>query len=156
MNLAIWRFVTMLFAMLNLGGTLTHVLELRPKMRYDSELYAAVNNTLYQMFRSVGGVLEGGTILCAIVLTVLTSGRGLAFELSLASTICFATALISWILLVEPVNAEVRRTARTVPAAVPRVWKQRRNRWEYSHAARFVLQLTGVVFLLFSVLVETT
>jgi hypothetical protein len=39
--------------------------------------------------------------------------------------------------------------------SVPAGWTQVRNQWEYSHAARFLLQLIGLCALQISILVET-
>jgi hypothetical protein len=42
-----------------------HVLELPQKLRYDAEMYAAVNTTLYRAFAIVGGVYQVGSIILA-------------------------------------------------------------------------------------------
>ncbi|HXJ83768.1 MAG TPA: hypothetical protein VMS64_34420 [Candidatus Methylomirabilis sp.] len=43
---------------------------------------------------------------------------------------------------------------QTAPASVPMVWMRLRTRWEYGHAAGFLLQFIGLGLLLLSVLVE--
>jgi len=56
----------------------------------------------------------------------------------------------SWI-WVAPVNATlVPLTADTLPSN----WSALRDQWEYTHAARALLQLTGLGFLVFSVVCE--
>jgi len=56
---------------------------------------------------------------------------------------------------VAPVNSEVAAALRLHPDTVPAVWTELRNRWEYGHAAGFVIQLLGLVALLISIMVET-
>jgi hypothetical protein len=56
MFLRAWRFLALVLAALALTMTSAHVLELPQKMRYDAELYAAVNTTLYRHFATVGAV----------------------------------------------------------------------------------------------------
>jgi hypothetical protein len=53
------------------------------------------------------------------------------------------------------VNQEVADATRSAPASVPQLWMRLRDRWEYGHAAGFVLQMLGFSALLVSVLVET-
>lgn len=56
-----------------------------------------------------------------------------------------------WIWL-APVNATIAAlTIENLPAG----WMELRNQWEYTHAARAVLQVIALGALVFSVLVET-
>jgi hypothetical protein len=60
-----------------------------------------------------------------------------------------------WITVVAPVNGEVSEALQAAPASVPAVWMRLRSRWEYGHAAGFIVQLVGLCALVLSVLVET-
>jgi hypothetical protein len=52
---------------------------------------------------------------------------------------------------VAPVNAAlVPLTSETLPAD----WPALRNQWEYAHAARAILQIAALGFLVFSILAE--
>lgn len=148
------RFITLLLAALGLTLGAAHVLELPPKMQYDAEMYAAVNSTLYQLFGSVGAIVQIGTILAAIVLTILVRGRP-AFRLTLLGTLSLMLSLVVWAAVVAPVNAEWLRVMESAPASVPEVYQQLRPRWEYGHVAAFVAWTTGFSLLVLSVLVET-
>jgi hypothetical protein len=53
------------------------------------------------------------------------------------------------------VNAHVADALQNAPASVPALWMQLRDRWEWGHAAGFVLQLAGFCALVVSVLIET-
>src|SRR6185369_10584117 len=79
MSIRAWRFATLLFAALSLTMESAHVLELPQKLRYDAVMYAAVNTTLYRGFAIVGGIYQLGSIILALVLTVLVRRRGPSF-----------------------------------------------------------------------------
>ena len=155
MSLRAWRFATLLFAALSLTMESAHVLELPQKLRYDAAMYAAVNTTLYRGFAIVGGVYQVGSIILAIVLTVLVRRRGSTFGWTLAGAILLTAAFGVWLAVVQPVNIQVADALLRDPASVPALWMPLRLRWEGGHAAGFVLQLAGFACLLGSVLIET-
>ncbi len=125
-----WRFATLLLAALGLTLGAAHVLELPPKMAYDAEMYAAVTSTLYQLFGSVGAILQVGSILAAGALTFLVRGHS-SFRLTLFATLGFVLSLVLWFTLVAPVNAEWLRVTESTPNAVAEAYAQLRPRWEY-------------------------
>jgi len=148
-----WCFITIVLAALDLGMAFCHTLELPAKMNYNVALWTTVNQSLYQEFGSFLGIFsEVGAILTAIVLTFLVRKRRPAFQLTLVGAIFLALALAIWFIFVAPMNAEF---AQWTIDSIPADWTRVRNQWEYSHAARFVLQLIGFGALLLSVLVET-
>jgi hypothetical protein len=145
------RFVVLLLATLTLTMEAAHVLELPQKMRYGPELYAAVNSTMYRYFALVGGPLT--------VLTLL-SGAGLAiaprnqpgFRWTLAGFLAYLIAFGVWLAVVEPVNSTVATAFAKDSAALPQLWTTLRARWEFGHAAGFLLELLGLASLFWSVL----
>jgi len=152
MFLRSWRFLTLLLTALTLGMSLSHMLELQPKMQYDGQLYITIQNTLYQYFGlPVGGVIEIGAVVTASVLVYLVRTREPSFYLTLAGAICLLLSLVVYFSLTEPVNFVLERAS---PAAVPSDWMQLRSRWEYSHVARFALCLVGFSSFIFSMLKE--
>ena len=153
--LRLWRFFTIVLAALALTMTSAHVLELPQKMRYDQQLYSAVNTTLYRYFATVGGIYSMGSIVAAGVLTYLSRNRGPTFRWSLAGTLLLVLWFISWLALVAPVNNQIAAALEAAPETVPALWMQLRGRWEYGHAAGFAIQLVGFCALVISVLVET-
>jgi hypothetical protein len=90
--LAFWRFLTLLLSALGLTLGAAHALELPPKMGYDAQLYAAVTSTLYQLFGSVGAVVQVGSVVAAAILTIMVR-RLPAFRLTLLGTLCLALSL---------------------------------------------------------------
>jgi len=155
MFLRVWRFITLLLAALALTMESAHVLELPQKMQYDAQMYAAVNTTLYRYFALIGGVYQVGSIAAAAVLVFLVRQRRPSFGWTLAGALCLLLAFGIWLAVVAPVNGEVAEALRLAPASVPEVWMRLRNRWEYGHAAGFIVQLIGLCALVLSVLVET-
>ncbi len=63
--------------------------------------------------------------------------------------LCLAAGLAWWFAEVAPANAALFRMRVASP---PPDWVQWRDRWEYSHAIHFVLDLLGFCGLLLSVL----
>ena len=152
--LAFWRFITIVLSALALTMTSAHVLELPQKMTYTAEMYAAVNTTLYRYFAIVGGPYQIGSIVSAIVLTVLLR-RSVTFRWTLAGTLLLIAAFVSWLVLVLPVNREVAAALDVSPETVPSLWLRLRDRWEYGHATGFVLHLAGFCALVMSVVRDT-
>jgi len=152
--LAFWRFLTIVLAALALTMTSAHVLELPQKMRYSAEMYAAVNTTLYRYFAIIGGPYQIGSIVSAIVLTILVR-RSVSFRWTLAGALLVTAAFVSWLILVLPVNREVAAAVQASPQTLPSLWLQLRHRWEYGHATGFVLHLAGFSALVISVTGDT-
>ena len=154
MMVAFWRFITIVLAALALTMTSAHVLELPQKMTYAAEMYAAVNTTLYRYFAIIGGPYQIGSIVSAIVLTMLVY-RSVTFRWALAGTLLFIAAFVSWLILVLPVNREIAAALEASPQAVPALWLQLRDRWEYGHVTGFVLHFAGFCALVISVVRDT-
>ncbi|OUL22613.1 DUF1772 domain-containing protein [Nostoc sp. T09] len=155
MALLIFRFVTLILVALSMGIAFCHTLELPAKMQYDGALYVRIQNSLYVAFGppNIGALIEVGAILAAIALTILVRKRRPAFPFTLAGTIFLLLAFpVVFFLFTEPANTVIRQAT---PQSVPANWMQLRSQWEYSHAARFCLQLIGFSLLLLSVLRET-
>ena len=148
--LVFWRFTTIVLSALALTMTSAHVLELPQKMTYTAEMYAAVNTTLYRYFAIIGGPYQIGSIVSAIVLTTLMR-RSVNFRWALVGTLLLSAAFVSWLILVLPVNREVAAALEASPQAVPALWLQLRDQWEYGHATGFVLHLAGFCALVVSV-----
>lgn len=145
------RFVVLLLASLTLTMEGAHVLELPQKMRYAPELYTAVNSTMYRYFALVGGPLTILTLLTGAALVVALRRRP-GFRWTLAGVVAYFLAFGVWLAVVAPVNSTVATAAGNDPGSLPRLWMSLRPRWEYGHAAGFVLQLLGLACLLWSVL----
>ncbi|MDZ8055505.1 MAG: DUF1772 domain-containing protein [Aulosira sp. ZfuVER01] len=155
MALLIFRFVTLILIALSMGMAFCHTLELPAKMQYDGALYVRIQNSLYVAFGppNIGAFIEVAAVVAAFVLTILVRKRRPAFPLTLVGTIFLLLAFpVVFFLFTEPANTVLRQAT---PQSLPANWLQLRSQWEYSHAARFFLQLIGFSLLLLSVLRET-
>ncbi len=152
MFLRTWRFMTIILAALSTGMSFCHTLELPAKMSYDGALWTTINQSLYQSFGTVGGILELGSIFAAVVLAFLVRQRHLTLQWTLTGTVFLALALVVWLVFVAPMNAEF---SQWTVGLLPENWTRVRNQWEYAHATRFVLHFIGLSALVISVLRET-
>jgi hypothetical protein len=149
-----WRFITLMLTSLSLSLSMTHLLELPQRMQFDQQLWVkvTVSENVYRLFGSVGAAFEITAILTAIVLTFLVRGCGSTFYWTLGGSILLVLALMSWIMLVAPMNVEF---GRWLTNPVPLDWTRYRDQWEYAHAANAMIKFIGLSLLVISVLVGT-
>jgi hypothetical protein len=147
-----WRFITIMLTSLSMAMAFCHLLEMPAKMTYDGALWLMLLKTLYRAFGTIGGFIEVGAVVTAVVLSFLVRRRRPAFGWTLTGAICLIAAHAAWWIWVAPVNATM---APLTPETLPADWTRLRDQWEYTHAARAVLQIIALGALVFSVLIET-
>ena len=149
-----WRFITLMLASFSLSLSMTHLLELPQRMRFDQQLWVKVTvfENVYRLFGSVGSVFEITAILTAIVLVFLVRRRGSTFYWTLGGAILLVLAFVSWIMFVAPMNAEF---AKWLMNPIPADWTRYRDQWEYAHAVNAFIKIIGLSLLVISMLVET-
>jgi Domain of unknown function (DUF1772) len=149
-----WRFITLMLASFSLSLSMTHLLELPQRMRFDQQLWVKVTvfENVYRLFCSVGAVFEITAIVTAIVLVFLVRKRGSTFYWTLGGAILLVLAFVSWIMFIAPMNAEF---AKWLTNPIPADWTRYRDQWEYSHAINALIKIMGLSLLVISVLVET-
>jgi hypothetical protein len=155
MLLKILRLITLLLAALALTMESAHVLELPQKMQYDPQMYTAVNGSLYKYFAVVGGAYQVGSIVASILLALAARHRRPAFGWTVSGAALLLSAFLVWLTVVEPVNRQVAAALQADPNMLPGLWTTLRDRWEYGHAAGFVMQLLGFAALVMSIVIET-
>jgi hypothetical protein len=153
MLLRTWRLITIMFTALSMGMAFCHLLEMSAKMTYDGALWLTLLQTLYRAFGTVGAFIEVGAVLTAVVLAFLVRQRRPAFGWTLLGALCLVAAHVAWWVWVAPVNATM---APLTPETLPADWTRLREQWEYTHAARAVLQIFALGIFVFSILVETS
>jgi hypothetical protein len=117
-------------------AAVAHLLEMPAKMRYERDLYVRLHRTLYPNFGRFAGVAE-------ILSVILSAGTALSSRtpLTTAAAGCLAASHAIFWTLVSPAN----RTMASWPiTAIPPDWRRWRDRWEYAHAARAILQLAAM------------
>jgi hypothetical protein len=146
-----WRWLTLMLAALCMGTTWAHFLEMPAKIKLDGPTWLMLLQTIYPpMFGTVGAFFEIAAPIAAVVLAFLLRGRP-AFRWTLLGALCLIAADAAFWIWVAPVNATlVPLSADTLPPD----WAALRDQWEYTHAARALLQLAGLGFLVFSVVCE--
>jgi hypothetical protein len=147
-----WRFLTMMLTALSLAPALAHVLELPAKMTYEGALWLKVSQTLYATFGTVGAAFEVGALIAAVLLAIMVRSRKPALVWTIFGAACLIASHAAFWVWIAPVNATIAAlTIDTLPAS----WVDLRTQWEYTHAARAVLQIVALGALLISILVET-
>jgi hypothetical protein len=146
-----WRLITIMFTALSMGMALCHLLEMPAKMTYEGALWLTLLHTLYGAFGTIGAFIEVGAVVTAVLLAFLVRQRRSAFGWTLLGALCLVAAHVAWWVWVAPVNATM---APLTPETLPADWMGLRDQWEYTHAARAVLQIIALGALVFSILVE--
>ena len=148
-----WRFITLMLAAFSLSLSMTHLLELPQRMRFDQQLWVKVTvvENVYKLFGTVGAAFEITAVLTAIMLAFLVRDRGSTFYWTLGGAILLVLAFVSWIVFVAPMNAEF---AKWLTSPIPADWTRYRDQWEYAHAVNAVIKIMGLSSLAISMLVE--
>jgi hypothetical protein len=142
----------MLLIAVSMATAFCHLLEMPAKLKMDGALWLNLLQTLYPpAFGVVGGGAEAGALVTAIVLVFLVRHRRPAFGWTVLTAFCMVAAHAAFWILVSPVNATL---VPLTPDTLPSNWMQLRDQWEYTHAARAILQLVALGAAVFSTLVE--
>jgi hypothetical protein len=142
------RFVSLLLGALNLGLAWAHLIEMGPKRAMSGAGWLATQQ-IYRDFGKVSRITFPGTLLSELLLLLLTRGSRQVDRLTAASVSCTAATIAIWARFNEPVNREiVTWRENTLPAN----WRERRDQWEFAHAASAVLHAISLVALLSAVL----
>jgi hypothetical protein len=152
MLLRSWRLAAILFTALSLAPALAHLLEMPAKLGYDGRLWLTLQQSLYGPgFGTVGAFCEVAAVVTTVALAIAVRNRATAFGWTILGALCVVTAHASFWIWIAPVNAVI---ASLSPDALPANWTELRAQWEYTHAARAVLQIAALAALVLSLLVE--
>jgi hypothetical protein len=146
------RLITIMLAALTMGMALCHLLEMPAKMRYEGALWLTLLQTLYGVFGPASAIIESGAVTAAAILAFFVRRRHAVFNWTLLGALCLIAANLAWWIWVSPVNAAL---SAMTPETLPADWTRLRDQWEYTHAARAVLQIIALGAIVYSVLVET-
>lgn len=152
MGLVVFKVVALVIAALSLAPSYAHVLEAHPRLIvWSPELWreTTVFNAQFWLFAVVGAPIDILVILVPAGLTWMLHRGGAKRQaaLALAGTLCFASALAAWFLLVAPANGILATwTLGPIPADFAAV----RLRWESGHMVVAAFKFVGVIFLAFA------
>jgi hypothetical protein len=152
MNLKALRFVVLVLSTLTVGMKFAHVLELTPKLALPPETYITVQTQLYQLFGSIGPIIDIAMVLGAIILAFHVYPRK-AFPYTVIGVVAMLLSLGIWALFVLPANMPLNDWQAS--GVMPADWMRWRDQWQYGQLASFVCDLIGYGFILFSVVRET-
>jgi hypothetical protein len=148
-----WQFITLMLASFSLSLSMTHLLEMPQRMQFDQQLWVRVTvlENVYRLFGSIGAAFEITAVLMAIGLAFWVRDQGSTFYWTMGGAIFLLLALVSWIVFVAPMNAEL---AKWLTNPIPVDWARYRNQWEYAHAVNAVIKIMGLSSIAIAVLVE--
>lgn len=147
-----WRLLTIMFAALSMGTVLCHLMEMPAKVNFDGALWLTLLHKLYPpTFGTIGAFFEVGAIVTSLLLAYLVRRRWQTFAWTLAGALCLLVAHAGFWLWIAPVNATM---AVLTPDTLPTDWTRLRDQWEFTHAARAILQIAALGALVFAVLIE--
>lgn len=155
MQLRAWRFMTILVASMAMAMAFAHLLEMPQRLSWEPRLWieATVTGDVFRLFETVGGAIEVGSCILAVILAALTRRHSPRdFAPAAVGAMLFLAAHLLWWLFVLPVNSEF---ASWTPSSYPANFDAWRAQWEYAHAIRALLFLTGLGALLSSSLSGT-
>jgi hypothetical protein len=153
MLLGTWRLVAIMLTALSMGTALAHLLEMPAKLNIGGAMWLTLLQTLYPpAFGTVGAAFEVGAVVGVVILAFLVRRRPPAFGWTLLAAICLIATHAAFWIWVAPVNATM---GPLTPETLPPDWMRLRNQWEYTHAARAVLQVIALGALVLSIIVET-
>jgi hypothetical protein len=143
----LFRFLAVVLAGLALSLVAAHALEMPGKLRLAPSEYLTVQQ-IYAAFPALEAIVEPAAVVCAIVLAFLAR-RGRAVRPALIGALCLVAALLIWVAIVNPVNAQW-----ATAGSAPDNFESLRTRWEWGQAARAALLLAGFVALVIAVLTD--
>ena len=138
---------------LSMGMAFSHLLEMPAKMNYSAALWLKLLQTLYWGYGTIGAVIEVGAVVASVVLVFMVRHhkKSVCMDTIISGVLCMVAAHAAWWIWVRPVNAILMPlTPKTLPAN----WMALRNQWEYTHAARAILQIIALGSLVLSILVD--
>ncbi len=139
------RLTTIFFCVVTLSALMTHLLELRVKINLSKSNYQIVQ-TIYTGWQWLG-IFEIGAIILTLLWSLMERKKKNIFGYVLSAFICFLISIIIFFLFTFPTNQETVNWT-----SLPSNWQDLRTEWEYSHATRALLNLTGFMLLIVAIL----
>ena len=154
--------LTILLAAIGMALSLAHALEFPGKRRLDRDAYLKVQAIYYPGF-TIGGAFEPLAMIAAFALLLFTPLGTPIFWLTLAGFLAFTLAHGIYWAITHPVNKvwlkdeKLGRAGSGFFAAGTGTaegdWTALRDRWEWSHVARAVLEMMGLAALVIAAVI---
>jgi hypothetical protein len=146
--LKVARFVGLLLGALNLGLAWAHLVEMGPKRAMSGPEWLTTQQA-YRDFGKVAGLTVPASLLSTLTTLALVRGHPTTARLTVLGATCTAATVALWARFNEPVNREI---VTWWADALPADWQQRRDQWEFAHAASAVLHGVSMAALLVAAL----
>jgi hypothetical protein len=148
--------LTILLAAIGMALSLAHALEFPGKRRLDREAYLKVQAIYYPGF-TIGGAFEPLAMIAAFALLLVTPLGTTSFWLTATALVGLVLAHTIYWVVIHPVNKvwlkdeKLDRAGGRFFAAGSATaegdWRALRDRWEWSHVTRAVLEMSSLVAL---------
>lgn len=139
------KFATVFSAVITLSALMAHLFELKAKIELPKEHYQIVQG-IYRGWQWIG-IFELATILLASVWTFLDRKSKTLLPYLVFALTCFVISTTIFFIFTLPTNQATINWTN-----LDSDWASLRETWEYSHAVRAVLHLTGFSFLILTLL----
>jgi hypothetical protein len=146
--LTLARIVSLLLGALNLGLVWAHLIEMGPKRAMSGSQWL-MTQQIYRDFGKVSRVTFPGALLSELLTLALTRGSQTVARLTAAGVACTVATVAIWARGNEPVNREIVTWRAD---ALPANWRDRRDQWEFAHAASALLHAVSLMALLIAAL----
>lgn len=130
-------FLNLVISALALSTTSAHVLEYPQKIKLDIPAYTLINSNLYKYFAIIGGLYCIGAIFLSLILVYISRKHRKIVRWNLMGLMFHLLWLISWIVIVNPVNNQIAENS----TAAYQLWEALRYQWEYGHIVGFIFHL---------------
>jgi hypothetical protein len=153
--------LTILLAAIGMALSLAHALEFPGKRRLDRDAYLKVQAIYYPGF-TIGGAFEPLAMVAAFALLLFTPLATTAFWLTLAAFAGLVLAHAIYWVITHPVNKVWLKGEKlgqagsgffaTGSRAAEGDWTALRDRWEWSHVVRAMLEMLSLAALVIAVI----
>ena len=140
------RFLTVFFEVITLSALFAHLLEMPAKMELSMDSYLVVQG-VYRGWSWLG-LFEIAAIVLSIVWLIIDRHKKGKRPLLVIASLFFIISLMIFFMYTYPAN-QATQNWTMLPEDQ---WEALRQQWEYSHALRAVLNLTGLSLLIFALM----
>jgi hypothetical protein len=136
---------------INLGASISHVLELRPKRKMSGRDWLTTQRA-YADYGKLAGPLLPASVLTSVISAIGSRKDKKRAGLFALNAICSIAAANIWATMNEPVNREI---VAWNPEKLPYDWEVKRDSWEYGHAMTAGVHLAGFIALMAALLPDS-
>ena len=139
------RYLTVLFPLIPLSVLLSNLFEMPVKINLSKENYQAVQTFSGELSWLIA--FEIAALIMTIILISIEKKKKRTYKNLVVAGSCFLVSIVLFFITILPINLS------TVNWTIfPAEWETLRTQWEYWNAARAMLSLTGLSFIVLALL----